>query len=135
MCWLGLQMGLGQDLPLELQLRPSELPDGSDVPYSLLDRQLCLQDDHILRPIVLTCAKSQTPVSNVYRHGNTCAAQAKTLIQSYLEVNAEKETRGIIAYGTELLINSRVYRHGNTVDDLDVMEGISHHLSAFFRSR
>ena len=36
-----------------------------------------------------------------------CAAQAKTLIQSYLEVNAEKETRGIIAYGTELLINSR----------------------------
>lgn len=85
-------MGLGQDLPLELQLRPSELPDGSDVPYSLLDRQLCLQDDHILRPIVLTCAKSQTPVSNVYRHGNTA-------------------------------------------DDLDVMEGISHHLSAFFRSR
>ena len=36
-----------------------------------------------------------------------CAAQAETLIQSYLEANAEKETRGIIAYGTELLINSR----------------------------
>lgn len=36
-----------------------------------------------------------------------CAAQADTLIQSYLEANTVRENNGLIAYGTELLINSR----------------------------
>ena len=36
-----------------------------------------------------------------------CVAQAEALIQIYLETSAEQKKRGIIMYGTELIINSR----------------------------
>lgn len=36
-----------------------------------------------------------------------CVAQAEALIQIYLETSAEQEKSGIIAYGSELIINSR----------------------------
>ena len=43
-------MSGGCDLLCQFQFRPSELPDGLDVPYFFLERQFRLHDDHILRP-------------------------------------------------------------------------------------
>lgn len=43
-------MGSLLDLPLQLQLRPSELPSGLDIPGSLLESQFRLQNYHVLCP-------------------------------------------------------------------------------------
>ena len=44
------QMSIIRNSLLEFQLRPAELPSRFDVPCSLLESQLHLQNDHILRP-------------------------------------------------------------------------------------
>ncbi len=43
-------MRVGLDFPLEFQLRPPELPHRLDIQNFLLEGQLRLQDNHILRP-------------------------------------------------------------------------------------
>ena len=43
-------MSGGRDLLCQLRLGPAELPDGTDVPGFLLERQLRLHNDHVLCP-------------------------------------------------------------------------------------
>ena len=43
-------MHSGSDFPLQLQLRPSRLAGGPDVPCPLLERQLRFQNNRVLRP-------------------------------------------------------------------------------------
>ena len=43
-------MSEGRDPLCQLRLGPPELPDGANVPRLLLERQIRLHDDHVLRP-------------------------------------------------------------------------------------
>ena len=43
-------MSGGRDLLRQLQFGPSKLPDSTDVPGFLLERQFRFQDNHVLRP-------------------------------------------------------------------------------------
>ena len=45
-----IQMNISGDFPLQLQLRPSELMSGLDIPCPILGRQFRLQNDHVLCP-------------------------------------------------------------------------------------
>jgi hypothetical protein len=54
-----VQMNIVLDLPRQLQLGPAKPCCGFQVPATLVQRQVSLQDDHVLRPTDVRCQLQQ----------------------------------------------------------------------------